>query len=126
MFYLVYGCTTVLQVCKQPQEGSFHRKQFLAGAESTHLVVDILGVEAMLVVSYSLYILLVLGADDHNNEHRFLSKSNTQLLENTRLQEDRQVISQAHIIQVAVHPYADAQSSDWIVKYINLCRLVKW
>lgn len=38
-------------------------------AQPTDLVVNVLGVEAVVVVSASLHILLILGADDHNDEH---------------------------------------------------------
>lgn len=33
------------------------------------LVVDVLGVQSMLVISISLHVLLVLWADDHDDEH---------------------------------------------------------
>lgn len=36
---------------------------------SSHLIVNVLGVQAMLIISISLHVLPVLGADDHDDEH---------------------------------------------------------
>lgn len=58
------------------------------------LIVNILGVQAVLFVSISLHVLPVLGADDHDDEDRF-------------------------VIQKAVHPFVDAHPSDRIVKDVD-------
>lgn len=36
---------------------------------SSHLIVNVLGVQAMIIVSISLHVLPVPGADDHDDEH---------------------------------------------------------
>lgn len=44
---------------------------FFSG-DGAHLVVNVLGVQAVLINSVTFHVLLVLGADDHDDEHRFL------------------------------------------------------
>lgn len=40
-----------------------------AEVQLTHLVVDVFGVQAVLIVSHSVHVLLVFGADDDDDQH---------------------------------------------------------
>lgn len=58
------------------------------------LVVNVLGVQAVLVLSVTLHILLVPGADDDDDEHGF-------------------------IVQIPVHPFGDGHLLDCIIKNVD-------
>lgn len=44
----------------------------LGSCVSAYLIVNVFSVQAMVVISISLHVLLVFGADGHNDEHGFL------------------------------------------------------
>jgi len=88
-----------------------------------HLIVNILGVQAVLFVSISLHVLPVLGADDHDDEDRFLWSDSTPSAVCRRrsvTQFGFRLGGSTYVIQKAVHPFVDAHPSDRIVKDVDL------
>lgn len=93
----------------------------------THLAVDVLGVQTVIiVVDLPLNHSLVPGADCHDDQHRFLSESKScyslsswlfGIFETLLFQ-----LALTHVVQKSVHPSVDGHPSDRVVNKVSLPR----